>query len=57
MEATMFKIIVLILTAGLGVCFAQADQAAITGTISDLTQAAITSAHVSLVYPQPGTAA
>lgn len=34
----MQKIIVLAMTIGLGTCFAQADRAALTGTITDTTQ-------------------
>ena len=50
----MLKIIVLALTVGLGMSLAQADRAAVTGTISDQTHSAIASAHVSLVYPGTG---
>ena len=39
---------------GLGCCFAQADRAALTGTIMDATQAAVPGAHVKVVYPNTG---
>ncbi|HKE26860.1 MAG TPA: carboxypeptidase regulatory-like domain-containing protein [Bryobacteraceae bacterium] len=38
----------------LGCCFAQADRAALTGTITDATQAAVQGAHVTVVYPNTG---
>src|SRR5215467_11882898 len=50
----MLKIIVLIFTIGVGACLAQADRAAVTGTISDQAHLAIVSAHVALVYPGTG---
>jgi hypothetical protein len=50
----MQKIIVLAITIGLGTCFAQADRAALTGTITDPTQAAVPGAHVKIVYPNTG---
>ena len=37
-----------------GICFAQADRAAVTGTISDPTHLPIAAAHVKLVYPGTG---
>src|SRR5579863_5261715 len=39
---------------GLGCCFAQADRAALTGTITDATQAPVPNAHVKVVYPSTG---
>src|SRR5215469_11426549 len=39
---------------GVGFCFAQADRAALTGTITDPTQAAVQGAHVTVVYPNTG---
>ncbi|HEX3879773.1 MAG TPA: carboxypeptidase regulatory-like domain-containing protein [Bryobacteraceae bacterium] len=50
----MIKIAVLALTIGIGVCAAQADRAAVTGTISDQSHAAIASAHVAVIYPGTG---
>jgi hypothetical protein len=38
----------------LGICFGQADRAALTGTITDATQAAVGSARVKVVYPSTG---
>lgn len=35
-------------------CFAQADRAALTGTITDATRAAISAAHVKVVFPGTG---
>jgi hypothetical protein len=35
-------------------CFAQADRAALTGTITDASQAAVPKAHVKIVYPNTG---
>ena len=39
---------------GAASCFAQADRAAITGTITDPTHAAVPGAHVKVVYPNTG---
>jgi hypothetical protein len=39
---------------GLSCCFAQADRAALTGTITDSTRAAIPAAQVKVVYPETG---
>ena len=39
---------------GLSCCFAQADRAALTGTLTDATQGAIPDAHVKVVYPNTG---
>src|SRR5579863_8939164 len=39
---------------GLGCCFAQADRAALTGTIADATQAPVPNALVKVVYPSTG---
>ena len=50
----MLKIAILALVVGLGVCTAQADRAAITGTIFDQTHSAAPSAHVTVVYPGTG---
>ena len=53
----MFKIIVLILTVGLGVCFAQADQAAIhRHDFRPDTGGDNLGSRVARI-PQPGTAA
>jgi hypothetical protein len=53
-EATMLRFIFLIFTVASGICLAQADRAAVTGTITDPSHLAIPSAHVSLVYPGTG---
>jgi Carboxypeptidase regulatory-like domain len=50
----MLKISILAFVVGLGVCMAQADRAAVTGTIFDQTHSAAPSAHVSVVYPGTG---
>jgi len=50
----MSKKFVLIWMCGLGCCFAQADRAALTGTITDATHAAVPRAHVKVVYPNTG---
>jgi hypothetical protein len=39
---------------GIGCCFAQADRAAVTGTITDPAQAAIPNARVKIVFPGTG---
>ena len=38
----------------LSYCFGQADQAALTGTITDAVHAAVPGAHVKVVYPNTG---
>jgi hypothetical protein len=53
-ETLMLKIIALTFTIGLGTCLAQADRAALTGTITDASQAAVPNAHVKVVYPNTG---
>jgi hypothetical protein len=50
----MLKRLLLLGIIGLTCCFGQADRAAVTGTISDQTQLALPSAHVSVVYPGTG---
>ena len=50
----MLKITILAFVVGLGVCMAQADRAAVTGTIFDQTHSAAPSAHVSVIYPGTG---
>jgi hypothetical protein len=50
----VFKKLVLIGMLGVGLCFAQADRAALTGTITDATQAAVPGAHVKVTYPNTG---
>jgi hypothetical protein len=50
----MLKITMLAFVVGLGVCMAQADRAAVTGTIFDQTHSAAPSAHVIVVYPGTG---
>lgn len=54
MKQRTFAIIVLAFTAGLGVCLAQSDLAAVTGTIADPTHAAIPDTQVTIVYPATG---
>lgn len=39
---------------GISCCFGQADRAAVTGTITDASQAAIPGAQVKIVYPNTG---
>jgi hypothetical protein len=50
----MFKKFALTCMIGLGCCFAQADRAALTGTISDVTQGFVQNASVKVVYPSTG---
>src|SRR5579863_2457919 len=50
----MLKIVVLALTMWLGICLAQADRAAVTGTISDQSHLPMAGAHVSVVDPGTG---
>src|SRR5215471_3572624 len=50
-RALLFCSMALFLT---GVCFGQADRAAVTGTISDPTQLVLPNALVSVVYPETG---
>src|SRR5215469_9021215 len=50
-EASVLKIIVIAFTIGLGTCLAQADRAAVTGTITDQSHAAMSTARVAVVYP------
>jgi hypothetical protein len=50
----MLRITILAFVVGLGICMAQADRAAVTGTIFDQTHAAAPSAHVTVVYPGTG---
>src|SRR5271157_1068640 len=50
----MLKVIVAALTIGPGLCLAQADRAAVTGTISDPSNSIVPNAKVSLVYPGTG---
>ncbi|HEX4068042.1 MAG TPA: carboxypeptidase regulatory-like domain-containing protein [Acidobacteriaceae bacterium] len=54
MKSKIFAILVFAFTAGTGICLAQADLAAVIGTISDQSHAAIVSAHVAVVYPATG---
>src|SRR5262249_19605785 len=53
-ESTMLKIAVLTLSVGLGLCLAQADRAAVTGTLSDPSGSSLPSATVSVLFPQTG---
>jgi hypothetical protein len=46
--------LVILCLLGLGCCFAQADRAALTGTITDATHAPIAGAHVKVIYPDTG---
>ena len=50
----MLKAAVLAMIVSVGICFAQADRAAVTGTISDPTHLPIAAAQVKLVYPGTG---
>ena len=50
----MLKTIVFALTLGLVTCLAQADRAAVTGTISEQSHSAIVSAQVAVIYPGTG---
>jgi len=50
----MFNKVVLLGMLAAGFCFAQADRAALTGTITDATHAAVPNAHVKIVYPDTG---
>ncbi len=50
----MLKNIVLVWILGSGCCFAQADLAALTGTITDASHAAVAAAHVKVVFPATG---
>ena len=50
----MLKNIVLVWILGSGCCFAQADLAALTGTITDTSHAAVAGAHVKVVFPATG---
>ena len=50
----MVKAVVFAVIAPMAISFAQADRAAITGTISDQTHLAMSAAHVQVVYPGTG---
>src|SRR5271169_305267 len=50
----MLKVVIFALTIGSGLCLAQADRAAVTGTISDPSHSMVPNAKVSLVYPETG---
>ena len=50
----MLRIIVLMFTVGIGACLAQADRAAVTGTVRDPSHSAMPGAVVKLVYPGTG---
>jgi hypothetical protein len=50
----MLKRFVLTGMLAISCCFAQADRAALTGTITDATQAAVSGAQVKVVYPNTG---
>ncbi len=39
---------------GIGCCFAQADRAALTGTITDATHAPVPNAQIKVIYPNTG---
>lgn len=54
MKLKIFALAVFTFTVGTGICLAQVDRAAVTGTITDPTQAAIPNAHVTIVYPDTG---
>ena len=46
--------LVVLCLLGLGCCFAQADRAALTGTITDATHAPVPDAHLKVTYPNTG---
>ena len=50
----MLKSAAFILIVGAGICWGQADRASVTGTISDQSHAAMSAAHVAVVYPATG---
>ncbi len=50
----MLRIIVLMFTMGIGICLAQADRAAVTGTVRDPSHSAMPGAQVKLIYPGTG---
>ena len=50
----MLKSAAFILIVGAGRCWGQADRASVTGTISDQSHAAMSAAHVAVVYPATG---
>src|SRR5215467_10425038 len=50
----MFKKLIFTGLLNAGLCFGQADRAALTGTIADATQAGIPAARVRVVYPNNG---
>src|SRR5580704_12456983 len=50
----MLKAVVFAVAVPMALCYAQADRAAVTGTITDAAQAAVPSAHVKVVYPNTG---
>ncbi|HKE24546.1 MAG TPA: carboxypeptidase regulatory-like domain-containing protein [Bryobacteraceae bacterium] len=50
----MHKSAILIFTVGAGICLGQADRAAVTGTITDPSHAAMSAAHIAIVYPATG---
>src|SRR5664279_5311661 len=50
----MLKAVVFLAIVPMAIGFAQADRAAVTGTISDQTHSMMASAHVQVVYPGTG---
>ena len=50
----MFKPAVFSLIVSFGVCFAQADRAAVTGTVLDPSRSVVPSAKISIVYSDTG---
>src|SRR5215469_6812513 len=50
----MLKSAAFILIVGAGICWGQADRASVTGTITDQSHAAMSAAHVAVVYPATG---
>ncbi len=50
----MLRIIVFMFTAGVGICLAQADRAAVTGTVRDPSHSGMPGAQVKLIYPGTG---
>src|ERR1700722_11961408 len=52
--ALRWRRLVVLSLLGIGCCFAQADRAALTGTITDATHAPVPNAHIKVIYPNTG---
>src|ERR1700678_2932578 len=50
----MLKALVFSLVVPMAICYAQADRAALTGTITDATHAPVPDAHIKVTYPNTG---